>query len=120
MRIERAADDDVRELSFSARPLAHLVTVDSVWQTAIAEIRDSNSHIPELLQADRAARRQSSGGRDAYDDALMSRARPMLAGQIARAASVLASIWLYEWKRAGSPPGCAAAYSSPVLPPALR
>ena len=102
------------------QPQTHLVDIDSVWQTAIAEIRDSNSHVAQLLQADRAARRQSSGGPSAYDDALMSRARPMLAGQIARAASVLASIWLYEWKRAGSPAGCAAAHSNPVAPPALR
>ncbi len=120
LRIEQAADDDVRELSSSAQPLTRLVAIDSVWQTAIAEIRDSNSHVSQLLQADRAARRQSSGGPGAYDDALMSRARPMLAGQIARAASVLASIWLYEWKRAGSPAGCAAAYSNPIVPPALR
>ncbi len=119
-RIEGAVDDEVRKLSLSVQGQAHLVEIDSVWQTAIAEIRDSNSHITELLKADRAARRQSSRSRSAYDDALMSRARPMIVGQIARAASVLASIWLYEWKRAGSPAGCAAAYSNPVAPPALR
>ena len=119
-RIEEAADDDIRELSASAERQTHPVEIDSVWQATIAEIRDSNSHITELLEADRAARAQSSRGRSAYDDALMSRARPMLVGQIARAASVLASIWHYEWKRAGSPAGCARAYSNPVAPPALR
>jgi len=119
-RIEGAVDDDVRQLSVAAAPLTHLVAIDSVWQAAIAEIRDSNSHIPALLEADRAARRQSFGGRSAYDDALMSRARPMIVGQVARAASVLASIWLYEWKRAGSPAGCTAAYSNPAAPPASR
>jgi hypothetical protein len=119
-RIEGAVDDEVHELSSSAQRQTHLVEIDSVWQTAIAEIRDSNSHIAELLEADRAARRQPSRARSAYDDALISRARPMIVGQIARAASVLASIWLYEWKRAGSPAGCAAAYSNPVVPPALR
>ena len=41
----------------------------------------------------------------------MSRAQPMIAGQIARAASVLASIWIYEWKRAGSPVTCESAAS---------
>ena len=41
----------------------------------------------------------------------MSRAQPMIAGQIARAASVLASIWIYEWKRAGSPAACESAAS---------
>ncbi len=119
-RIDGAVDDEVLKLSLSVPGQAHLVEIDSVWQTAIAEIRDSNSHITELLKADRAARRQSSRSRSAYDDALMRRARPMIVGQIARAASVLASIWLYEWKRAGSPAGCAAAYSNPVAPPALR
>ncbi len=104
-RIERAADFDIRQLSRSAEPQIRLVKIDSVWQAAIAEIRDSNAHVQELLEADRAARRQSSN----YDDAFMSRAEPMIAGQIARAASVLASVWLYEWQRAGSPPGCDAA-----------
>jgi hypothetical protein len=119
-RIEGAVDDEIGELSRSAERQTHLVEIDSVWQTAIAEIRDSNSHIGELIEADRAARRQSSRSRSAYDDALMSRVRPMIGRQIARAASVLASTWLYEWKRAGSPAGCAAAYSNPVVPPALR
>ncbi len=119
-RIEGAVDTEIRELSLSAERQTHLVEIDSVWQTAIAEIRNSNSHITELLEADRAARRQPSRARSAYDDALMSRERPMIVGQIARAASVLASIWLYEWKRAGSPAGCARAYSNPVVPPALR
>jgi len=119
-RIERATDQDIRQLSLSAEPQLHLVSIDSVWQTTIAEIRDSNSHIQELLEADRSARRQSSGGQSAYDDAFMSRARPMIVGQIARASSVLASIWLYEWKRAGSPPRCDAAYAIPAASPAPR
>lgn len=100
-RIERAADYDIRQVSRSAEPQIHLVEVDSVWQTIIGEIRDSNSHIQELLQDDRAARQSSD-----YDAAFMSRAQPMIAAQIARAASVLASIWLYEWKQAGSPVRC--------------
>ncbi len=104
MRVERAVDERIGQLSESAEPQIHLVQIDSVWQTAIAEIRESNSRIHQLLDADRAARKQSAGS--AYDDALMSRAQPLIAGQIARAASVLASIWLYEWKRAGSPAGC--------------
>lgn len=103
-RVERAVDYDIRQLSLTAEPQIHLVKIDSVWQTAIAEIRDSNSHIQQLLEADRAARTHASAS--SYDDALMNRAQPMIAGQIARAASVLASIWLYEWKRAGSPAGC--------------
>jgi hypothetical protein len=105
-RVERAVDLDIRQISSAAEPQIHLIEIDSVWQTAIAEIRDSNSHIQELLQDDRAARKSSD-----YDAALMSRAQPMIAGQIARAASVLASIWIYEWKRAGSPAACESAVS---------
>ena len=105
-RVERAVDLDIRQVSSGAEPQIHLLEIDSVWQTAIAEIRDSNSHITELLQDDRAARQSPD-----YDAALMSRAQPMIAGQIARAASVLASIWIYEWKRAGSPAACEPAAS---------
>jgi Zinc dependent phospholipase C len=105
-RVERAVDLDIRQVSSAAQPQIHLIEIDSVWQTAIDEIRDSNSHITELLQDDRAARQSSD-----YDAALMSRAQPMIAGQIARAASVLASIWIYEWKRAGSPAACESAAS---------
>jgi hypothetical protein len=120
MRIERAVDDDISQLSRSAEAQIHLVDIDSVWSVTIDEIRGANSQIAELLEADRAARRQSGGERSAYDAALMSRARPMIVGQIARAASVLASIWLYEWKRAGSPTGCDAADAHRVAPSPLR
>jgi hypothetical protein len=105
-RVERAVDLDIRQVSSAAQPQIHLIEIDSVWQTAIAEIRDSNSHITELLQDDRGARQSSD-----YNAALMSRAQPMISRQIARAASVLASIWIYEWKRAGSPAACESAAS---------
>ncbi len=105
-RVERAVDLDIRQVSSAAEPQIHLIEIDSVWQTAIVEIRDSNSHITELLQDDRAARQSSN-----YDAAFMSRAQPMIAGQIARAASLLASIWIYEWKRASSPAACESAAS---------
>jgi Zinc dependent phospholipase C len=103
-RVERAVDFDIRQVSLAAEPRIHLMKIDSVWQTAIAEIRDSNSHVDQLLQADRAARQDGSG--HAYDEALISRAGPMIEGQIALAASVLGSIWLYEWRHGGSPAGC--------------
>ena len=44
-RVERAVDFDIRQVSSAAQPQIHLLEIDSVWQTAIAEIRDSNSHI---------------------------------------------------------------------------
>jgi hypothetical protein len=103
-RIERVVDDDIGQISQAAQPEIHLVAIDSVWQSVIAEIRESHSHINELLDADRAARKQASG--TAYDEALMSQAQPLIATQIAGAASVLASIWQYEWIRAGRPAAC--------------
>jgi hypothetical protein len=36
----------------------------------------------------------------------MERDGPMIAGQIARGAALLASIWLYEWEHAGRPVMC--------------
>jgi hypothetical protein len=42
---------------------------------------------------------------------------PMIARQVADAASVLASIWLYEWKQAGSPAACG---DAPAVAPRRR
>ena len=107
-RVEMAVDHQAAELGAAAAGEAHLEDIATVWAAAIAEIRDANSHVEELIQADRTAREQSKFDRKQYTAALMSRERPMIAAQLARAASVLASIWLYEWKRAGSPSRCAA------------
>jgi len=68
-------------------------------------IRTANLLVNELIEADRKARRISREGPE-YDSALFEAAGPMITLQVARAASALASIWLYEWKSAGTPSPC--------------
>jgi hypothetical protein len=101
MRIERAVDDDARMLGDAAADHIQLLANQTPWLAAIEEIRASNSHVDQLLQADRAARSLWSRNRSEYDRALLNRTRTILVDQIALAASVLTSIWLMEWKQAG-------------------
>lgn len=106
-RLEGAADRSVREIEELARPQVHLVQIDSVWSSAIGELRQSNPLVSSMFDADRAARAETGAKRgDDFDRALMRRELPMIARQVAEASSVLASIWLYEWKQAGSPVAC--------------
>jgi len=111
-RLEGAVDYSVREIGEAARPRVHATKIDSVWTTALTEIRDANALVPGVIRTDRAARAESPDDRQGYDRVLMRTDGPMLAGQIAAASSALASIWLYEWTQAGSPAICIGAYSS--------
>lgn len=105
-RFEGAVDRDVREIEEAARPRVHIGQIDSVWTPVIDEIKQANALIPEVVQSDRATRKRTGYSRGAYNQALMAQDSPMVARQVADAASVLASIWLYEWKQAGSPAEC--------------
>ncbi len=105
-RIEAATDDEAGRLETMARPESETHAIDSVWNATIAELRHSHSLVMQLIEGDRAARAQSHGGVDSYDSAFMERDGPMIAGQIARGAALLASFWLYEWERAGRPAMC--------------
>jgi hypothetical protein len=106
-RLEGAADGSVREIEELARPQVHLVQIDSVWSSAIDELRQSNPLVSGTFDADRAARAETGAKRgDDFDRALMRREMPMIARQVAEASSILASIWVYEWKQAGSPAAC--------------
>jgi hypothetical protein len=71
----------------------------------IDEIKRANALVPEVIQSDRSAREQAYDMR-AYDESVMDKDSSMVAAQVADAASTLASIWLYEWKQAGSPAAC--------------
>ena len=107
-RLEGAADRSVSEIEELARPQVHLQQIDSVWAAVIGKLRHSNALISTTFDADRAARAETGAKRGGdFDRALMQRELPMIARQVAEASSVLASIWLYEWKQAGSPAGCA-------------
>ena len=103
-RLEFATDASLAKLAPLARPAIKLIPVTSAWDAAIAEIRRANALIPAITQADRAARAASPpDDHQAYNRALIAQEGRLIAGQIADASSVLASIWLYEWKSAGSP-----------------
>jgi hypothetical protein len=58
-----------------------------------------------VIDADRYARSHSSDP-EQYREALMTQQRAMIERQLADAASVLAEVWMFEWKEAGSPNSC--------------
>jgi hypothetical protein len=106
-RLEGAADRSVNEIERLARPQVHLEKIGSVWPSTILELRHSNALIAATMDSDRAARAETGAKRgEDFDRALMQREKPMVAQQIAEAASTLASVWLYEWNHAGSPSTC--------------
>jgi hypothetical protein len=105
-RFEGAADHDVGQIAKLAAPDVHVAALDSPWSAAIAEIRDSHVHVNEVIDADRRARPLAYKGAADYDRLLLTREQPLIAHQVAEAASTLASLWLFEWKRAGSPELC--------------
>jgi hypothetical protein len=107
-RLEGAVDRSVGAVEQLARPQVHIVKIDSVWSAAITELRHGNPLVAATIDADRAARAETGAKRgDDFDRALMRREMSMAAQQVAEAASVLASIWLYEWNQSGSPNSCA-------------
>jgi len=111
-RIEDATDHEVDRLETLARPTPEVRKIDSVWGAVIAELRHSHALVMPLIEGDRAARAQRYGGFSAYERELMRREGPMIAGQISRAAALLASVWLYDWERAGRPAVCQASRST--------
>jgi zinc dependent phospholipase C len=107
-RLEGAADRSVREIEELSRTQVHIEQIDSVWVSALGELRHSNALIATTVDADRAARAETGAKRGGdFDRALMRHELPMIARQVAEASSVLASIWLYAWQQAGSPAACA-------------
>jgi hypothetical protein len=107
-RIELAVDHSLGELEPMAAAEIRIVDITEVWTPTVAEIRDANGLIGAVIRDDRAARDSGNFGGSDYQRAVMRRDAAMFARQIARAASLLASLWLFEWHRAGSPTTCAA------------
>jgi len=105
-RMELAVDHSLSELEPMAASQVHIEDINDVWTPTIAEIRDANGLVGEVIRDDRAARDAGEYSHRDYQRAVMNQDAAMFAHQIARAASVLASIWLYEWHRAGSPAAC--------------
>lgn len=114
-RFEAAVDHEVRAIAPLARKQVHVQAIDSVWSAAIGEIRDAHLLVSRVIMSDRALRAEAGGDRGVYDRLLMDRDGSMIVGQVAAASSVLGSIWLFEWKDAGSPARCP---NPPVAVPA--
>lgn len=107
MRLEGAADRSVSEVETTARSQVHIDRIDAVWPAIVSELGHSNALVASTIDADRAARAETGTKRgEGFDRALMQRELPMVARQVAEAASVLGSLWLYEWKQAASPAIC--------------
>lgn len=107
-RLEGASDRSIEEIEQLARPQVHLEKIASVWSATIVELKHSHALVEATMDADRAARAATGAKRgDDFDRALMQREIPMVAQQVAEAASTLASVWLYEWDHAGNPGACA-------------
>jgi hypothetical protein len=107
-RFESAVDYNVWRIEQMARPEVQLAPIASPWDAAIAELRESHPLVQAVINADRAARAETGLRRGAYfDRVLMAEEAPMVARQIAIAASTLGSIWRYEWTQAGQPSACA-------------
>jgi hypothetical protein len=105
-RFELAVDRSNRTIAATARSGIHVQTVNSVWDLVIDGLRESNSHVAEVVEADRAARAESGGDESAYEAVLVRHEQSLIAGRIADSASRLCSIWLYEWEQAGRPAPC--------------
>jgi hypothetical protein len=105
-RLERAADVDVAELEREAAPRVRVEDLEGVWTPVIAELRESSALVPRVIAADRAARSATRSSRQ-FERMLMQDERGWIVSQVAVAASVLASIWQFEWRRAGHPAICA-------------
>ena len=107
-RIELAVDHNVELLGALTSGQVHAADITAVWPTEIAEIRQAHQYVAKFIDDDRQLRHLArSGDTDAYEKALVRRDLQLFSGQIASAASTLASIWLFEWRKAGSPTGCA-------------
>ncbi len=107
-RIELAVDHSLGELEPTAAREIRIEDINDTWTPALAEIRDANGLVGEVVRDDRTVREAGDYSRSDYQRAMMRQDGAMFARQIARASSVLASIWLYEWHRAGSPASCTA------------
>jgi hypothetical protein len=106
MRLERTADNYVAEIEREAAPQVRVAEIAAVWPAVIAELRESHALVPRVIAADREAR-AATGSRSQFERILMQNERGWIVKQAASAASVLASIWQFEWQRAGRPSACA-------------
>ena len=103
-RVEAVTDHEISRLAAHVAP--QVQTITSVWSATILELRQSHALVMPLIEGDRAARAASHDSVVSYERDLMKREGAMITGQVSRAAALLASIWMYEWQRAGRPALC--------------
>ena len=102
-RLESAVDRRIREIEALASAQVRWQPITSVWTPVVAELKESNALIRQVVTADHTARAEASHSHAAYTRALMAIEQDLVVHQIATAASVLASIWIYEDRQAGAP-----------------
>jgi hypothetical protein len=106
-RFENAVDAESRSLTHPVERDVSLTPIDQVWEPVIAEMRESFGLVQTVIDADRYARSHSSDP-ELYRKVLMKQQGGIIEHQLADAASVLAEVWLFEWRQAGSPKSCGA------------
>jgi hypothetical protein len=104
-RLESSVDHRVDEIGKLAASQVHYQPINSVWPAVIAQLKESNALVGQVVAADRAAR-SGADSEAAYTRALMRIEQDMIVRQVAGAASLLASIWDYEDRLAGAPAVC--------------
>ncbi len=105
-RLEWSVDHRVNEIEALASAQVRLQPIVSVWTPVIAELKESNALVQQVVTADRTARAEAGRSHAEYTRALMGIEQDMIIHQIADAASVLTSIWIYEADQAGTPSIC--------------
>ena len=105
-RLEWSVDHRVNEIEALASAQVRLQPIVSVWTPVIAVLKESNALVQQVVTADRTARAEAGRSHAEYTRALMRIEQDMIVHQIADAASVLASIWIYEADQAGAPSVC--------------
>lgn len=105
-RLESAVDHRIREIESAAPAQVRWQPIAAVWTPVVAELAEAHALVPRVVTADRTAHAEAGRRHAAYTQALMGIEQDMVVHQIAAAASVLASLWVYEDRQDGSPAVC--------------
>jgi hypothetical protein len=103
--VERGlVDARLGEYMRRVRPRLAPASTTAYGQERVFEVLvESYRAAPELLAADRRARRRGELGTPAYLDALDQSAGNLLAARLSRAIELLGAFWLSAWEEAGRP-----------------
>ncbi|MGH7905123.1 MAG: zinc dependent phospholipase C family protein [Candidatus Binataceae bacterium] len=107
-RLEKTADYNVARIEPLARGQVHPAPIGPPWPAIMDELRESHALVSTVIQDDRSVRAMAPRSKYQFDRLLYQRDHDWIIRQTADAASVLASIWTYEWEQAGGPAVCGA------------